>query len=153
MSEDEAIEFLNDELFAAFPSVRDWFKSMPDSQRINTKRIWISVLSSVQLYEAHVVLLQMVSGECHAPIGYAKESFPTLLLSQVKSNRMPKLAKERRERLKAEIGYITDRVAYSSMLDAFESLKLNHRKYHAGEITLAQLEQMNMDLLNGHGNV
>ena len=153
MSEDEALDFLNDELLAAFPSIRDWFKAMPDAERVNTRRIWIAVLLSVELYEAHVVLWQMLNGECQSPIGYAKESFPTLLLTQVKANRLPKLSRERQRALRSEIGFFTDRVAFSSMCDVFDALKLNHRKYNEGEITLQQLEQLNESLLNGGGNV
>ena len=115
MSEEEALEFLNDELLAAFPSIRDWFKSMPDAQLVNTRRIWIAVLLSVQLYEAHVVLWQMLHGECQLPVGYAKESFPTMLLTQVRANRLPKLTRERQRALRNEIGFFTDRVAFSSM--------------------------------------
>lgn len=153
MSEEEANEFLNNELFAAFPSIKDWVMAMPLSQNVNTKRIWIAVLMSVQLYEAHVVLWQMLHGECQLPVGYAKESFPTMLLTQVRANRLPKLTRERQRALRNEIGFFTDRVAFSSMCDVFEALKLNHRKYNEGEITLQQLEQLNESLLNGGGNV
>jgi hypothetical protein len=140
LNDTEAIDFLANYAFVAYPSVREWVASTEKPN--DTVRIWAKALTRCNRDECQTVIDSWLDGSIEAP-KYLRDGFATHIRQCVVFQRAKEKKQQMQADLKNEIGTPKPRTQTSSVLGpTCTEIFAIAARYKSGEIAIDEARRL-----------